>query len=137
MLRLPTVLLKHTTRAGSHHDWMLCDPRDPRGLLWTVRISQPSAQWPALRRWRLERIAPHRRIYLSYQGPISQGRGSVLRVDRGWFTSQIWTDHRIVIDLQFNHCQGLVELQRTSGTLWTAMMQSPAALTSGDSDETP
>ena len=33
-----------------------------------------------------QRLADHRRAYLSYQGPVSGGRGEVRRVDAGEFT---------------------------------------------------
>lgn len=64
----------------------------------------PTAHWdlfleagPVLRSWRLlaplqpgipvpaERIGDHRLLYLDYEGPVSDGRGNVTRIDAGSF----------------------------------------------------
>lgn len=124
MHHLPTALLQHTTRTGSHYDWLLADPRDPLGLLWTARTHESSDTWATRGSWKLEPISPHRRVYLDYQGAISGGRGSVLRVDRGWFVPQLWTASRMVLDLHFTRCAGLVELRRVSRKCWVAMMMA-------------
>ena len=126
MQNLPTALLHHTTRTGSHYDWLLADPRDPNGLLWTARTTVDSKTWAMRGSWALEPIAAHRRLYLDYQGAISGGRGSVMRVDRGWFTPKLWTGSRIVVALHFTHCAGVVEMRRASEKCWTARMISCA-----------
>src|SRR5690349_7523608 len=74
MLRLPTVLLRHEAPDGSHYDWLLADPRtahDPESRLWTARVMEPSSRWAELGMWDLQPIGAHRRIYLTYEGPIN------------------------------------------------------------------
>jgi len=76
------VLLDHQCPDGSrHYDWMI-EPgaRAPRLLTFRVdrRIDSPSCD-----RFDAERIADHRRAYLTYEGPISGGRGTVRRVAAG------------------------------------------------------
>ncbi len=125
MLELPTVLLRHDSPAGLHHDWLLGDPQlvdDPEARLWTARVGPPSTDWTALGSWDLEPIQPHRRHYLTYQGPLSNGRGTVQRVDEGSFVPLIWTDRRILIDLTMRHCTGRIELTRLSPTHWRARL---------------
>jgi hypothetical protein len=122
MRELPTVLLKHTTAQGTHYDWLLAHPDDglPDGRLWTARVDHPSSDWPGLLVWNLTPIEPHRREYLTNQGPISGGRGTVTRVDEGVFVPQLWTDSRIVIDLRFAHAANRVGLTRLNDALWQA-----------------
>jgi hypothetical protein len=77
------VLLRHELPDGSwHHDWMLEDPNDPHGRLITFRID-PGVSWPPDGAFAAARIGPHRREYLTFEGPVSDGRGSVRRVARG------------------------------------------------------
>ena len=117
---LPTVLLRHQTISGSHYDWLMVDPRDPEGPLWTGRTGISSRGWALARRWEVEEIAPHRRLYLTYEGPISSGRGSVDRIDQGQILPQLWTGHRIVLDLSMTCCRGLVQLVRIGPKRWRA-----------------
>lgn len=84
-----TVLLRHDLPDGSHHfDWLLetgepgrpVDP-DVRSLIaWRLPASlcdRSCAVFDA------ERLAPHRRLYLDYEGEVSGGRGAVRRVAAG------------------------------------------------------
>lgn len=120
MMDLPTVILLHETRDGRHHDWMLANPHDPDGPLWTARVTPPPAHWHELEWWDLVPLPPHRRIYLTYEGEISNGRGSVKRVDEGRFTAKLWTESHLVIDLQLWSCEGTVEITRLTEQLWRA-----------------
>ena len=119
-MKLKTALLRHTTRDGLHFDWLLTDPRDPAGLLWTARTGRPSDEWAKLPCWDLTPISGHRRTYLTYEGPVSGDRGEVSRVDQGYFTAELWTDARIVIDLRFERCEGRVEMTQLSDVCWRA-----------------
>lgn len=83
------VLLKHDLPDGSwHHDWML--ERDDTGAggstssLLSFRL-HPELTWPPSGGgwFRADQIADHRREYLTYEGPVSGGRGRVSRVCRG------------------------------------------------------
>jgi len=86
-----TVVLRHQLPDGSHHfDWLI----EPEGA--DAGAGEPDAR--VLIAWRLahrpdeavggelgaERLRPHRRLYLDYEGAISGGRGEVTRVAEGW-----------------------------------------------------
>jgi hypothetical protein len=142
MLRLPTCVLRHQTAQGSHFDWLLmpvipaasgfgngrsrastCDPKaltNPDARLWTGRVEHTSATWAKLGRFTLQRIADHRPIYLNYQGPISGGRGSVVRVDSGWVVPLLWSTSRIVVHVQMRYVCHRMELRQLAGDRFAA-----------------
>jgi hypothetical protein len=93
-MRLRTVLLKHTLSDGSwHYDWLIeraagagaaesafAGEPDPRVLMsfrTMVRVDEATTPFEAVR------VEDHRRSYLDYEGPISGGRGEVVRVAAG------------------------------------------------------
>lgn len=132
MLRLPCVLLHHVTRIGSHYDWLLADPTHPDGRLWAARTRHPSRDWLSLRTWDLALIAPHRRDYLTYQGPISAGRGSVTRVDRGRFIARHWSRSRIIIDIATEKIIAGIQILRITEKHWRAAIVGAVAAMSDD-----
>lgn len=71
------VIQHHTGQGDDHFDFML-----QRGeALWTWRIARlPASEALPLA---AERIADHRLAYLTYEGPVSGGRGEVRIVDAG------------------------------------------------------
>lgn len=115
---LPTVLLHHTAATGDHFDWLLAEPGNPEGLLRTFRVLVPTDEWAGLRAWDLELIQPHRRIYLTYEGPIPGGRGEVRRVDEGTFAAVAWSDERMELDVAMRGVRGRVELVKVSEKHW-------------------
>lgn len=120
MLKLPTVLLRHASREGTHYDWLLADPVDPEGPLWTARLPLPSRLWAAAKRFPVTPIGRHRRVYLRFQGDIGAGRGEVQRVDQGSYLPLMWTDHRCRLLITMRHFRGTVTLDRVTDTLWQA-----------------
>lgn len=122
MQPLSTVLLQHTSRDDTHFDWMLADPLDPQGKLWTARCRHASTSWLKLGSWLLEPLPPHRRAYLTYEGAISDGRGSVLRVDEGIFTPELWTASRRIIAVEMKALSASIELNRLSPDSWRASL---------------
>lgn len=98
-------ILEHATDVGLHHDLLVEDPDaapshpgtdagDAR-TLWAARIDPPPSAWAELGRLKLALLPHHRHRYLTYEGPIAGGRGSVRRVAAGsaqvlaWDASQI------------------------------------------------
>jgi DNA polymerase Ligase (LigD) len=84
-----------------------------------------------LRTWRLlaepapgrpiaaEALANHRTAYLDYEGPVSGGRGRVMRWDAGSFEWQSETDAELRVRLAGGRCAGRVRLWRErGGWLW-------------------
>lgn len=123
---LPTVLLRHEAPDGTHYDWLLGDPADPDGPLWTARTRLPSEQWPSVGEWMLEPIAPHRRHYLTHQGDIGGGRGTVARIDQGTHRPEHWSPDRILTTLAMRRVRGTVELVRVDERCWRARMVPPS-----------
>jgi hypothetical protein len=126
MIALPTCLLLHQTAAGSHHDWLLANPADAwdrQSRLWTARVAAPLEAWLSLGVILLEPIAPHRRHYLTYQGPLSDGRGSVRRMARGWFVPQRWSPQQWVIDLHLPPLRARVSASPVAPDRWRATVQ--------------
>lgn len=79
------VVLLHESPRGEHWDLML--ETGERLTTWDV---PPACGTDALDRLesfrcRALRLPDHRAMYLEYEGPISEGRGSVRRLDAGTF----------------------------------------------------
>jgi hypothetical protein len=84
-----------------------------------------------LRTWRLEsppeagRDMPavasfdHRREYLDYEGPVSAGRGRVVRWDAGSFHWLEEGAERVVVRLEGKRVQATVILTRTGAAAWS------------------
>ncbi len=84
---MQTVLLRHDLPDGSRHlDWLIAR-RDPPGdadarTLLTFRTNlNPWAT--GVVRFNATRLADHRVAYLTYEGPVSGGRGTVARIGEG------------------------------------------------------
>ncbi|MEZ6191281.1 MAG: hypothetical protein R3C45_08320 [Phycisphaerales bacterium] len=123
MLTVPTALLLHRTTDGSHHDWLVGMPdyrQDPTTRLWAARVAPASRHWRGLGRFDLSVIAPHRRAYLEYQGAVSDGRGSVMRIDRGTAVILLWSSMRIVWEVRMRDFTGTIEAQKRAGNNWGA-----------------
>ena len=86
----------------------------------------------ALRTWRLheppdaagsiaaEALPEHRHEYLTYEGPVSGGRGEVRRWDAGEFTLLADTAERVEAQLEGSRLRGLALLERSAvGADWT------------------
>lgn len=77
------VLLRHTLpEGGDHLDWLIEDPDDPSGRLLAFRLA-PTVPWPPTTGFDAERLKPHRRDFLTYEGPLSGNRGEVRRIAGG------------------------------------------------------
>ena len=79
------VLLRHELPCGSwHFDWLLSRPDAPEAGLVSFRVFCD----PLMATGRFEAIPTpdHRRVYLTYEGEVSGGRGRVTRVNEGLVT---------------------------------------------------
>jgi len=77
MTQLRYVVLHHTGVEVPHFDVMF--ETAPDSLLATYRVSQ----WPIEQMSPAQNLGDHRRIYLTYEGPIAGDRGHVRRVASG------------------------------------------------------
>jgi hypothetical protein len=64
------------------------------------------------------RLKDHRRVYLEYDGEISEGRGRVDRVGDGTCQIEIESDRALVI--RFIEVPGVLRLERAGDQEWDA-----------------
>jgi hypothetical protein len=83
MPALRYVVLHHTGIDQPHYDLMF--EREGRDKLASARGST----WPPMDQTILERIPDHRKAYLDYEGPVSENRGAVKRVESGTCTIKV------------------------------------------------
>lgn len=72
-----------------------------------------------------EAIGAHRLYYLTYEGPVSGGRGTVSRWDAGTFE---WVGHggeRVEVELSGDRLRGRCKLTRDQAGAWRATFASP------------
>lgn len=104
-------LLEHETCQGTHWDLLVELPGAERLATWRLAASPLEAPLPLP----AERIAEHRPLYLHYEGPISGGRGSVRRLDRGPSAARETGDRRVEVALAGRHLRGRFELPAAPG----------------------
>jgi hypothetical protein len=105
------VLLEHD-HPYPHFDLML----EGDQVLWTWRLAALPSEVPV----EATRVADHRLIYLTYEGPVSGGRGSVRRVDHGEFTWRTSDPDRLSVILLGGSLRGMLCLEEQGGDLWRA-----------------
>lgn len=88
------VILHHRTEEGEHWDLML---EQGEVLLTWQLLRDPFA--PANYPIPARRIGDHRKLYLTYEGPLSGGRGTVRRVDEGLLRLGEVTAHAVTFGL--------------------------------------
>src|SRR5262245_16395103 len=86
------VVLEHRW-AGVHWDVML---ESGGGLrTWAVDAPiEPASGLPA------RALPDHRLAYLTYEGPVSGGRGEVTRIDSGTYRTLEWSPQRVRVEIR-------------------------------------
>jgi hypothetical protein len=91
-----------------------------------------------LRTWRLQtpldksgvidahELGDHRIAYLDYEGPVSGGRGNVLRWDAGIYTVNLWHAGEVRAILAGAKVRGVLCLRKV-GSCWTCGYQAEAS----------
>ncbi len=83
--RWPFALLHHTGITAPHYDLLIAVPGEERLRTWCIET--PPESWPqsadSAGQPPARRTPDHRLIFLSYEGEISGGRGSVRRIAEG------------------------------------------------------
>ncbi len=111
----PFVILAHSGYGAAHYDLML-----RRGeALATWQLAQQPAEIAPGEPIPAKRLGDHRLAYLTYEGPVSGGRGEVARRDEGAYDllaerADCW---RVLFAGQ--HIRGTYELRRREGDEWT------------------
>jgi hypothetical protein len=113
-------LLRHELPVGarepSHWDLML----DDGDILLTWRLMElPTERGEPVA---AVKLADHRREYLSYEGPVSGGRGEVRRADEGEFAWVLREAERVEIDASGELLGGCVVLEWAGGAVWRAAL---------------
>lgn len=118
-MALRYVILHHTGVASPHFDFMF--EMEPEADLTTFRCPI----WPPSPGEIWEELPEHRRAYLEYEGPVSNNRGHVRRIDAGLIdhvvlaadppTLGLALDGERCIDLSIAH---LLEPGVDSATRW-------------------
>ncbi len=115
------VILRHETAvAGTeaaegiatpcHWDFMM----EAEGALWTWALSQDPREYSISG---ARRLPDHREVYLEYEGPLTDHRGTVWRVDWGRYTWLTRQDALVVVQLHGRLFHGTAALTRDPGTL--------------------
>ena len=96
------VIHKHKRQGqATHWDLML----ENNGLLETYRLSVPPEDL-ADNKYSVVKIADHNVKFLTYQGPVNQGQGSVKIADEGFYTTIDEADTHKTVELVGNIFNG-------------------------------
>ena len=107
------VFLEHASPEGVHYDLMLQRGR----TLKTWNLENPLAE-PGVVQEALERF-DHPLRFLTYEGPLSEGKGEVRALDRGDYDSVCWRPGReIYVRLRGGRYSGPLRLSRREGKRW-------------------
>jgi hypothetical protein len=114
------VLLRHEMPAAAerplHWDFMV----ESGEVLRTWALAEEPAADRAIC---AQRLPDHRLAYLDYEGPISNGRGSVARVDRGECSIAEDSPGKLVLDVFGEHLCGRIEIETAAAESWTAVFR--------------
>ena len=84
-LELPTAQLRHTLADGSWHiDWLIAVDEAGERPVMTFRLGDRLETLAGGGLMEAVRLVDHRPAYMEYEGEISRGRGSVVRLRRGF-----------------------------------------------------
>lgn len=98
-------LLIHDSPRGLHYDFLL-EAGDVLKTWALPRLPEAGVEIPC------DVLPDHRPLYLDYEGPISGGRGTVSRWDRGEFVADAWNESEIRVQLAGERLIGRIELRR-------------------------
>jgi hypothetical protein len=108
------VILQHTTPPGysrpSHYDLML--EHGPVLRTWACESLPDAGATVAA-----EQLADHRLAYLDYEGEVSGGRGSVVRVAAGEYELLAESDELIHVRLASPQLAGMLTLSREAADI--------------------
>lgn len=115
-----TVQLEHTLPDGSRHiDWMIAHDEGGEGPLTTFRLERRIDGIPRGVQVRGERLGDHRPVYLTYEGEVSGGRGSVRRVGEGTASSVEVDGARVEVVVDWGRGPERIVGERGNEGVWT------------------
>jgi hypothetical protein len=101
------VLLEHNARDGVHWDFIVELPGREQLPTWRL-LENPLTHAGEIA---AQPIAAHRRLFLDYEGPLREGRGTVRRLDRGAADVERCDSRRLVMRLSGTHLHGRFEIR--------------------------
>jgi hypothetical protein len=107
------VILRHETSQGVHLDFML----EANGVLKTWSLAEPPRPGVEIE---CKALPDHRLAYLDYEGPISGGRGTVARWDRGTYVIRRQSDVEWAVELASERfvCEAIVRRDLNEPNRW-------------------
>jgi len=102
------VIHLHTGHGPDHYDLMF----ETGAALATWRLAAEPASLSVGEPLPAIRLADHRRAYLTYEGPVSRGRGRVRRVDAGDYELLARDETAWTVRLAGSACRGTFVLRR-------------------------
>jgi len=102
------VILHHTGYGPKHWDFML----EEGEALATWQCPTNPADLPPGQTLPCQKLPDHRRAYLTYEGPISENRGKVRRVEEGRYERLAANEQLLRVRLHGKILTGLVELRQ-------------------------
>jgi len=100
------VIQIHSGHGPTHYDLML----EAGQALATWRLDRPPTELSVGQEVRAEKLPDHRRAYLTYEGPVSRGRGEVRVLDRGAYDAAEASDERWMVTLRGRRVRGCFEI---------------------------
>jgi len=108
------VIQFHDAPSGVHYDLMLEDG----AALATWRLASMPAEAGRCGRMAARKLADHRLAYLSYEGPVSGGRGAVRIAESGTWVALERGESLWRVELAGESVRGRYVLRRVSGQHW-------------------
>jgi hypothetical protein len=108
------VVLEHDSPV-THWDFML----ETDGVLRTWRLRRPPTSGQAIA---ADILADHRLFYLDHEGPVSGGRGNVMRWDTGVFEWEMDSPLRVEVRLAGNRLSGRAVVAAAQGSGWSFVL---------------
>ena len=120
------VIHAHRGWGQEHYDLMIQQGQ----ALATWQVAIPPDRWRAGEPIAAGKLPDHRIEYLTYEGPVSKGRGSVQRIDRGDCRILQLQEGRWEVEFQGEVVRGRFEIRRlesgNSPEPWQLAIVSPA-----------
>jgi hypothetical protein len=98
-------LLIHDSPRGLHYD-LLLESGDVLKTWALPQLPVPDVEMDC------DALPDHRLIYLDYEGPLSGGRGTVARFDRGTFEVETWTPDEVAVRISAEKLVGRLRLRQ-------------------------
>ena len=114
------VVQKHTHQGSVHWDFML----EKQDFLQTYRLDK-SPEQILQKGAKAEQIFDHSLKFLTYQGPVNQGRGSVSIVESGTYQVGKESDNLIELHLTGQILKGKFIIQHLAENNWRLYIENP------------